>query len=266
VFDHVKFGVSDYAASKAFFLEALEPLGVAVVAEGIPTYGVELSPEGKASLCLYQTDGKPAPLHLAFTAEKRAQVDAFHRAALAAGGKDNGAPGLRPHLPRELLRGLRHRPGRTQHRGGVPRARRAGERRNPRIGADRRMPVRRNPIRDRRPGPQRALLSLHDVPQGHGTAFRARLSVPIASFRFVQGEDLLTSYRSSGDTIRRFCRICGSSIVNSWDPEPDCYGLAMGSLDDDPGVRPLRHEFVGSKAPWYEITDGLPQYREFPET
>ena len=50
MFDHVKFGVSDYAASKAFFLKALEPLGVAVVSEGPPTYGVELSPKGKASL------------------------------------------------------------------------------------------------------------------------------------------------------------------------------------------------------------------------
>jgi catechol 2,3-dioxygenase-like lactoylglutathione lyase family enzyme len=61
MFDHVKFGVRDYAASKAFFLKALEPLGVATVSEGPPTYGVELS------------------------------------AALEAGGKDNGAPGLRPH-------------------------------------------------------------------------------------------------------------------------------------------------------------------------
>jgi hypothetical protein len=42
MFDHVKFGVSDYAANKAFFLKALEPLGVAVVSEGPPTYGVEL--------------------------------------------------------------------------------------------------------------------------------------------------------------------------------------------------------------------------------
>jgi len=56
MFDHVKFGFSDYAASKAFFLKALEPLGVAVVSEGPPTYGVELSPQGKASLCLYQTE------------------------------------------------------------------------------------------------------------------------------------------------------------------------------------------------------------------
>ncbi|HEV8392099.1 MAG TPA: VOC family protein [Dongiaceae bacterium] len=94
MFDHVVFGVSDYAASKAFFLKALEPLGVAVVLEG--PLGVELSAGGKSSLCLFQTEEKPAHLHLAFTAENRRQVEAFHRAALAAGGKDNGAPGLRP--------------------------------------------------------------------------------------------------------------------------------------------------------------------------
>jgi catechol 2,3-dioxygenase-like lactoylglutathione lyase family enzyme len=98
MFDHVKFGVSDYAASKTFFLKALAPLGVVAIAEGPATYGVELCPEdGKVSLCLYQTEEKPAHLHLAFTAENREQVEAFYRAALEAGGKDNGAPGLRPH-------------------------------------------------------------------------------------------------------------------------------------------------------------------------
>jgi catechol 2,3-dioxygenase-like lactoylglutathione lyase family enzyme len=94
MFDHVLFGVSDYAASKAFFLKALEPLGVAVVLEG--PLGLELSPDGKSSLCICQTEEKPAHLHLAFTAENRRKVDAFYRAALQAGGKDNGAPGLRP--------------------------------------------------------------------------------------------------------------------------------------------------------------------------
>ena len=98
MFDHVKFGVSDFAASKTFFAKALEPLGVAVVAEGSPSYGVELcQPNGKVSLCLFQSDQMPAHLHLAFTAENRSQVDAFYRAALAAGGIDNGAPGLRPN-------------------------------------------------------------------------------------------------------------------------------------------------------------------------
>jgi catechol 2,3-dioxygenase-like lactoylglutathione lyase family enzyme len=97
MFDHVKFGCSDYAASKAFFLEALAPLGVSVGDEGSPTYGVELvRPNTPASLCLYQSSEKPAPLHLAFAAEDRRKVDAFYRAALAAGGRDNGPPGLRP--------------------------------------------------------------------------------------------------------------------------------------------------------------------------
>lgn len=96
MFDHVKFGVSDYAASRAFFVKALEPLGVAVDGEGPPTYGVEMSRDDGPSLCLFQTEATPAPLHLAFVAETRRQVEAFHRAALDAGGTDNGRPGLRP--------------------------------------------------------------------------------------------------------------------------------------------------------------------------
>ena len=97
MFDHVKFGVSDFAASKAFYLKALEPLGIAVAGEGVPTYGVELiCPGSNASLVLFETKEKPAHLHLALRAANRAQVDAFHRAALAAGGRDNGGPGLRP--------------------------------------------------------------------------------------------------------------------------------------------------------------------------
>ena len=96
MFDHVKFGVSDYAVSKQFFLKALEPLVVTIAGEGTPAYGVELCSKATASLCLFQTIEKPAHLHLAFAAESREQVDAFYRAALEAGGKDNGAPGLRP--------------------------------------------------------------------------------------------------------------------------------------------------------------------------
>ena len=95
MFDHVKFGVSDYAASKDFFLKALQPLGVTTVTEW-PPMGIELSqPQGKVSLCFYQTDEKPAHLHLAFVAENRDQVDAFYCAALKAGARDNGPPGLR---------------------------------------------------------------------------------------------------------------------------------------------------------------------------
>jgi len=95
MFDHVVFGASDYEVSKAFFLKALAPLGVEVLQEG--KLGVEMSPpKSKASLCIRRARENPGRLHLAFRAENRQQVDAFYRAALEAGGKDNGAPGLRP--------------------------------------------------------------------------------------------------------------------------------------------------------------------------
>jgi catechol 2,3-dioxygenase-like lactoylglutathione lyase family enzyme len=94
MFDHVVFGVRDYAASKAFYLGAFEPIGMKIVSEG--PLGIEMSSDDQVSLCLFQTQEKPAHLHLALRAANRAQVDAFHRAALAAGGKDNGGPGLRP--------------------------------------------------------------------------------------------------------------------------------------------------------------------------
>ena len=96
MFDHVKFGVSDYAASKAFFVKALAPLGVDTGSEGEPSYGIELCGRNNSSLCLFQSKDNPAPLHIAFAARTRQEVDAFYRAALDAGGKDNGAPGLRP--------------------------------------------------------------------------------------------------------------------------------------------------------------------------
>lgn len=97
MFDHVKFGVRDLAVSKSFYLQALACIGVELLGEGEPAYGVELGvPKGQSSLCLFQTAETPAHLHIAFVAGRRGQVDAFHRAALAAGGRDNGPPGLRP--------------------------------------------------------------------------------------------------------------------------------------------------------------------------
>lgn len=96
MFDHVKFGVRDFARSKAFYLRALEPIGVTVVTDW-PPHGAELSqPAGEASLCFYESEVTPAQLHIAFVAESRNQVEAFHTAALDAGGQDNGPPGLRP--------------------------------------------------------------------------------------------------------------------------------------------------------------------------
>jgi catechol 2,3-dioxygenase-like lactoylglutathione lyase family enzyme len=96
MFDHVKIGVSNYAISKHFYLQALAPLGVKAGAEGAPSYGIELTSDSPASFCLFETSEKPAHLHIAFAAATREQVDAFYHAALAAGGKDYGPPGLRP--------------------------------------------------------------------------------------------------------------------------------------------------------------------------
>jgi catechol 2,3-dioxygenase-like lactoylglutathione lyase family enzyme len=94
MFDHVAIGVTDYEASKAFYLKALQPIGVKVVSEG--PLGLEMSADGKTSFCIGVAKEKPARLHIAFLAGNRQQVDAFHRAALEAGGQDNGGPGLRP--------------------------------------------------------------------------------------------------------------------------------------------------------------------------
>jgi catechol 2,3-dioxygenase-like lactoylglutathione lyase family enzyme len=94
MFDHIGFGVSNLVESKKFFLAALKPLGVAVAMEG--PYGVGMGQNSKPSLWLHETTEPARRLHLAFTAVSRQQVDEFYRAAMAAGGKDNGAPGLRP--------------------------------------------------------------------------------------------------------------------------------------------------------------------------
>jgi catechol 2,3-dioxygenase-like lactoylglutathione lyase family enzyme len=93
--DHLGFGVSNVAASKRFFVDALAPLGVSVVMED--EHGVGLGKNGKPSLWLAPAQGPIGRMHVAFTAERRADVDAFHKAALGAGGKDNGAPGMRPN-------------------------------------------------------------------------------------------------------------------------------------------------------------------------
>ena len=98
VIDHLAFGVRDYAAAKAFYIAALKPLGmrllteVAQNSEGQPACGF-----GREEPIFWIAGDHPATgLHFAFTVEERATVDAFHAAALAAGGRDNGAPGLRP--------------------------------------------------------------------------------------------------------------------------------------------------------------------------
>jgi catechol 2,3-dioxygenase-like lactoylglutathione lyase family enzyme len=94
MFDHIGFGVTNLAASKAFYLKALQPIGAAVAMEG--PYGVGIGCDNKPTLWLHETKERPTPMHLAFAAADRTQVDQFHAAAIAAGARDNGTPGLRP--------------------------------------------------------------------------------------------------------------------------------------------------------------------------
>ena len=100
--DHIGITVSDFGRSKAFYTKALAPLSIAVIKE------VSAEDTGAHRHAGFGKDGKPffwigdgaksaGAVHIAFTALSRADVEAFYRAALAAGGKDNGAPGPRPH-------------------------------------------------------------------------------------------------------------------------------------------------------------------------
>ena len=101
--DHIGFPVSDYARSKAFYEKALAPLGYTLVME----VTAQQAADGNAA-CGFGVNGKPdfwiggegglnKPLHIAIATKDRAAVDAFHKAALAAGATDNGAPGIRAH-------------------------------------------------------------------------------------------------------------------------------------------------------------------------
>jgi catechol 2,3-dioxygenase-like lactoylglutathione lyase family enzyme len=100
--DHIGFAVSDVERSKAFYLDALRPLGVGVLREvtAEQTGADAHAGFGKDNKAFFWIGGGAKPkggTHVCFTASTRADVDAFYKAALAAGGKDNGAPGLRPH-------------------------------------------------------------------------------------------------------------------------------------------------------------------------
>jgi catechol 2,3-dioxygenase-like lactoylglutathione lyase family enzyme len=99
--DHITFGVSDFERSTAFYDRALAPLGVRRLFD-VPmehTGGVSVTGYGdaRAWFWLAEEDATRGKLHVAMTAADRAAVDAFHAAALAAGGRDNGPPGPRPH-------------------------------------------------------------------------------------------------------------------------------------------------------------------------
>lgn len=94
-----------------------------------------------------------------------------------------------------------------------------------------------------------------------GSAFASNAFVPLASFSYTQGESLLRSYKppEADRFTHTFCGDCGSTMPFR-NVDRGLAVIPMGSLDDDPDHRPDAHIFVGSKAPWFEITDALPQH------
>jgi len=99
--------------------------------------------------------------------------------------------------------------------------------------------------------------------KARSAAHASNLAVPIDGFRFTRGEDRLGSFKVPEALFftQVFCRTCGSPMPLV-DTGRGFVVIAMGALDGDPGVRPRNHIFVASKAPWFEITDPLPQFAE----
>src|SRR6266850_6478250 len=101
IIDHVGIPVSDYARAKSFYEAALAALGYSLIVEvqqfenDAPAAG--FGADGKADFWIGAEGGLNKVVHIAFVAKARATVDAFYRAALGAGGKDNGPPGIRAH-------------------------------------------------------------------------------------------------------------------------------------------------------------------------
>ena len=99
--DHITISVADFDAAKVFYEKALAPLGHTLLMT-VPvehTDGVKVGGFGSTQpqFWLQETGRQSPPVHVAFAVQDRTTVDAFHAAALSAGGTDNGAPGLRPH-------------------------------------------------------------------------------------------------------------------------------------------------------------------------
>lgn len=95
VFDHIGFNVGNFLAFKSFISQALAPLGIVITKEG--ENWATIGRKGEGFLWFGSFETTPGPIHIAFAAKTREQVRQFYAAALAAGGKDNGPPGLRPH-------------------------------------------------------------------------------------------------------------------------------------------------------------------------
>ena len=97
----------------------------------------------------------------------------------------------------------------------------------------------------------------------HGAAFGSFLHADAHTFRWLAGQSLVTHFESSPGTFRAFCKVCGSNMPVLEDDDTHVI-IPAGVLDGAPGVRPIVHIHAASKAEWFEITDALPQFPEFP--
>lgn len=99
--------------------------------------------------------------------------------------------------------------------------------------------------------------------RAHGAAYSTFARLNASELRIVAGAEQMRSYRSSAPIERTFCATCGTRLTVRFDGMPDVVWVSHTTFDRDPGVRPGVHMFVASKADWEEISDGLPQYREY---
>lgn len=97
----------------------------------------------------------------------------------------------------------------------------------------------------------------------HGASYVSYAFWPLEGFRYLAGEDRIRRFDSSAGFYRAWCPVCASVLPTAL-PEHGVADGPLGNLEGDLGVTPSLHMFVAAKAPWYEITDGLPQYPAFP--
>ena len=97
----------------------------------------------------------------------------------------------------------------------------------------------------------------------HGASFATLVTVPPGAFRWISGEANVGTYASSEAASRAFCRVCGS-VAPHFVPSMGQVIVPAGNLDGELGIAPQMHIFAASRAPWHEITDGLPQSDEYP--
>lgn len=93
-----------------------------------------------------------------------------------------------------------------------------------------------------------------------GASFVTNVAVNAGDLQIVQGSETLRGYQSSPGKFRYFCAQCGSPIYSHSGASPEYVSVRSGTLADDPGIRPSFHAYYGSKAPWVEVSDGLPRY------